>query len=99
MLTCVVSHFSRVQLFATLWTIASKAPLPMGFFRHDYWSGLPCPHPGDLLGVSEVSCNGRQVLYHKRHWGSSTKKAYRHLNPRYLNLLTKLILSVPPESD
>ena len=20
----------------------------MGFFRHEYWSGLPCPPPGDL---------------------------------------------------
>ena len=20
----------------------------MGFLRQEYWSGLPCPHPGDL---------------------------------------------------
>ena len=46
---CVLSHFSHVQLFATLWTVAHWAPLSMGFFRQEYWSGLPCPPPGDLL--------------------------------------------------
>ncbi|ELR63021.1 hypothetical protein M91_07536, partial [Bos mutus] len=25
------------------------APLSMGFSRQEYWSGLPCPPPGDLL--------------------------------------------------
>ena len=33
---------------ATLWTIAYQAPLSMGFSRQEYWSGLPCPPPGDL---------------------------------------------------
>ena len=32
----------------TLWTVAHKAPLSMGFFRQKYWSGLPFPPPGDL---------------------------------------------------
>ena len=32
----------------TLWTVASKAPLSMGFSRQDYWSGLPFPSPRDL---------------------------------------------------
>ena len=45
---CVLCHFSRVRLFATLWIIACQAPLSMGFSRHEYWSGLPCPPPGDL---------------------------------------------------
>ena len=45
---CVLSHFSRVQLIATLWTVAHQAPLSMGFSRHEYWSGLPFPAPGDL---------------------------------------------------
>ena len=30
----------------TLWTIASQAPLSMGFSRQEYWSGLPFPSPG-----------------------------------------------------
>ena len=43
------SHFSRVPLFETPWTIAHKAPLSMEFSRQEYWSGLLCPPPGDLL--------------------------------------------------
>ena len=27
---------------------ARQAPLSMGFSRQEYWSGLPCPPPGDL---------------------------------------------------
>ena len=42
------SHFSHVQFFVTLWTIARQAPLSIGFSRQGYWSGLPCPPPGDL---------------------------------------------------
>ena len=45
---CVLSHFSRVQLCTTLWTKAHQTPLSMGFSRQEYWSGLPCPPPGDL---------------------------------------------------
>ena len=45
---CVLSHFSCVRLFVTLWTIACQAPLSMGFSRQEYLSGLPCPPPGDL---------------------------------------------------
>ena len=29
-------------------TAAHQAPLSMGFSRHEYWSGLPFPSPGDL---------------------------------------------------
>ena len=42
------SHFSRIWLFAILWTIVHQAPLSMGFSRQEYWSGLPSPPPGDL---------------------------------------------------
>ena len=34
--------------FATSRTVAYQAPLPMGFSRQEYWSGLPFPSPGDL---------------------------------------------------
>ena len=30
------------------WTVARRAPLPVGFPRQEYWSGLPFPSPGDL---------------------------------------------------
>ena len=39
---------SRDQLFVILWTVDPQAPLSMGFSRQEYWSGLPCPPPGDL---------------------------------------------------
>ena len=42
------SHFNYVQLFVTLWTVAHQASPSMGFSRQEYWSGLPCPPPGDL---------------------------------------------------
>ena len=29
-------------------TVAHQAILSMGFFRQEYWSGLPSPSPGDL---------------------------------------------------
>ena len=44
-IVCVLNRFSPVWLFAT---VARQAPLSMGFSRQEYWSGLPCPPPGDL---------------------------------------------------
>ena len=44
----MLSCFSHVQLFATLWTVALQAPLSMGFSSQEYWSGLLCPLPGNL---------------------------------------------------
>ena len=40
------SHFSSIQLFVTIGTVAHQCPLSMGFFRQEYWSGLPCPKSG-----------------------------------------------------
>ena len=46
---CMLSHFSHVQLFVTLCTVAFQAPLSVRFSRQKYWSGLPCLPPGNLL--------------------------------------------------
>ena len=43
-----VKSLSRVQLFATLWTVALQALPSMGFSRQEDWSGLKFPSPGDL---------------------------------------------------
>ena len=43
-----VKLLSRVQLFATLWTVAYQASPSMGLSRKEYWSELPFPSPGDL---------------------------------------------------
>ena len=45
----MLNHFSCVWLSVTLWTVAHWAPLSMGFSRQQYWCGLLCPPPGDLL--------------------------------------------------
>ena len=49
--------FSHVQLFATPWPAAGPVLRSMGFSRPEYWSGLPCPPPGDLLdpGIEPMS--------------------------------------------
>ena len=73
---CVLSHFSHIQLYATLRTVTHQAPLSMEFSRQGYWNGLPCPPPGDLPnpGIEPASLNvscifGRPVLYHWHHLG------------------------------
>ena len=43
-----VLALSLVQLFGTSWTVGCQAPLSMEFSRQEYWTGLPCPSPGDL---------------------------------------------------
>ena len=61
----MLSHFSSVWLFATLWTVACQAPLSMGFFRQEYWMGCHFllqgifPTWGFTLGL--LHC--RQILY------------------------------------
>ena len=47
-LLLLLSCFSHVQLFATLWTVAYHVPLSVGFSRQKHWSGLTCPPPGVL---------------------------------------------------
>ena len=44
----MLSSFSCVRLFMASWTVVHQAPLSMGFSKQEYWSGLPCPPPGDL---------------------------------------------------
>ena len=66
----VLSRFSNVWLFVTLWIVTCQAPLFMGFFRQEYWSGLPFPSPEDLPdpGIEPsslyISCIRRWVLCH-----------------------------------
>ena len=43
-----VKSLSCVRLFVTPWSAAYQVPPSMGFSRQEYWSGLPCPSPGDF---------------------------------------------------
>ena len=55
--SCMLSHFSRVHLFVTVWTVAHQAPLSMESSRQEYWSELACPPPGypPDLGIEPAS--------------------------------------------
>ena len=44
----MLSCFSCIGLFETLWPVAHQAPLFTRFSRQEYWSGFPCPPPRDL---------------------------------------------------
>ena len=67
---CMLSCFSRVWLLVTLWVVDRRL-LSMGFPRQKYWSGLPCPPPGDLPnpGIKPISPVSPAVQM-LRHWGS-----------------------------
>ena len=54
----------RIWLFAITWTVASQVCLSMGFHRQEYWSGLPCPPPGDLLdsGIESGSLSSPRAI-------------------------------------
>ena len=68
----VASVVSGVWLFVTPWAVAHQA-LSIGFSRHGYWNGLPCPPLGDLpdLGIHLLCLlHCRQILYPLSHQGS-----------------------------
>ena len=44
---CMNAWSLRVQLFVTLWIVAHQTTQSMGFFRQEYWNGLPFPPSGD----------------------------------------------------
>ena len=50
-----VKSLSCVWLLTTPWTAAYQAPLPMGFSRQEYWSGVLLPSPFSCWVVSN-SC-------------------------------------------
>ena len=69
---CMLSPFSCVQLFVTLWTTACQAPLSMELSRQKHWSGLPCPPPRDWGGFYSLQAvSSDKGLCHLR--GPSTQ--------------------------
>ena len=69
----VVSCFSHVQLFVVQWMAACQVPLFMGFFRQEYWSGLPFPSSGDRRdsGIEPASLTS-SALAHEFFTASAT---------------------------
>ena len=75
--TRMLSHFSRVQLFASLCTVACQAPLSMEYPRQEYWSRLPFPPPGNCpdpgfepISLSPVLTGGVFFFYHSLEFKS-----------------------------
>ena len=70
LLLLLLSRFSHVGLWVTLWTAAPQAPLFMGILqaRKLEWVAMPSSkgssQPRDQTHVSCVSCTGRRVLDH-----------------------------------
>ena len=84
---CMLSHFSHIRLFATLWTVMHQAPLSMEFSRQEYWSGLPCSPPGDLPnpGIEPAS----PTLL---HWQVDSLPLSHHEAPQSVMLVFKSLL-------
>ena len=68
---------SHVLFFATPWTVALQAPLPLGFSRQEYWSGMGYYLFFQGIFLTQGSSPSllhllhcRQILYHLNHLGS-----------------------------
>ena len=84
---CAPSLQSCLTVCDPMDCVAHQAPLSMGFSRQEYWSGLPCPPPGDLSdpGIElaspvspalqadslPLSHQGSQVYIYCRYWSKS----------------------------
>ena len=71
----VIIHAKSLQsclTLETLQTVACQAPLSIGFFRQESWSGLPFPSPGDLPdpGIKPGSPALQADSYQLSHWGA-----------------------------
>ena len=59
-----VKWLSHVRLLATPWTAAHQAPVSMGFFRQECWSGVTLPSPSGQSSWSQLTCQpGRHCLH------------------------------------
>ena len=89
MLACLLSRFSRVWLFSTLWL---HNPSPPGSSLHGIlqarileWVAMPSSRassqPRDWTHVSYISCTGRQIRYQMHHLGSPKLAICIHIFP------------------
>ena len=86
-----VCVLSRVQLFATPWTVAHQTPLSMGFSRQEYWSGLPFPTSGDLPDPTQGLNSG---LFHLLHWQADSFPLASPGKPNELAYISHILSSL-----
>ena len=70
-----VKLLSRVWLFVTIWTEAYQAPPSMGFFRQEYWSGVPLPSPYWVLLCLKCMLNTEDAVVTKTRTRSRLRGA------------------------
>ena len=78
-----VKSLSRVRLFKTPWTVAHQAPLPMGFSRQEYWSGVPLPSP-ETLTIMEDLESLKKLPYYGNHAFALAQKVTQQASDRLL---------------
>ena len=89
-----VKSLSHVPLLVTQWTAAYQAPPPMGFFRQEYWIGLPLPSP-----INKAQNLWENKRYPKREitekkWeakGKGEKERFAHLKAEFQRIARDLI--------
>ena len=91
---CLVTSVMSDSL-VTPWTVALRAPLSMGFYKQEYWSGLPCPllvyiygFPGDLDG-KESACNAGDLSL-TPGWGRSPGEENGYIYKSYTHTHTHI---------
>ena len=90
-------HAKSLQLCLTLGNpmncIAHQAALSMGFSRQQYWSGLPCPRPGDLPdpGMEPVTPALAGRFFTSSATGEAQCELYTSINPNN-NLLPEFLI-------
>ena len=72
---------SRVQLFATPWTVAHLGPPSMGFSRQEHWSGCHFLFQGIFLaqGSNLYLLHCKQILYPLSHCECVNMYLYMHV--------------------
>ena len=75
---CCCLVIKSCPTFATPWTIALHAPLPMRFPRQEYWHGLPFLSPEDLPDP------GIESMF--PHWQAGSLPLSHQRSPGYIQL-------------
>ena len=68
---CVCTQSLSCVYFATTRTVAHQAPMSMGLFRQEYWSGLPFISPINYHGVSHIAVSFQEMPFtekEEREW-------------------------------
>ena len=78
---CVCPHVQLLWLFCDPMDCSSPGSSVHGSLQQEYWSGLPCPPPGDLPDPdqTQVSCTDKQILFHWATW-KALSSIYLSLN-------------------